>query len=75
MRAIIARESCLQQVHEIEQKIKEGADVDAVPSQLLEQSISVLHSLRMLTLHTVQCIIEWRKQMVYSYLLTSTNLS
>jgi hypothetical protein len=34
--------------------------------------VQVLHSLRMLSLHAVKCIIEWRKQLVYSYLVTTT---
>jgi hypothetical protein len=33
--------------------------------------VQVLHSLRMLSLHAVKCIIEWRKQLVYSYLVTT----
>jgi len=30
-------------------------------AQLLEECVSILHSLRMLSLHVVKCIIEWRK--------------
>lgn len=42
---------------------------------MVEECVSVLHSLRMLSVHCVKCIAEWRKQMVYSYLLTTTNLT
>ncbi len=38
---------------------------------MLEECINILHSLRMLSLHAVKCIIEWRKQLIYSYLLAS----
>ena len=38
---------------------------------MLEECINILHSLRMLSLHCVRCIIEWRKQLIYSYLLTT----
>mmetsp|Transcript_23213 Transcript_23213/g.17648 ORF Transcript_23213/g.17648 Transcript_23213/m.17648 type:complete len:132 (+) Transcript_23213:80-475(+) len=27
----------------------------------------------MLSLHAVKCVIEWRRQLIYSYLLSSTN--
>jgi hypothetical protein len=30
-------------------------------SQLLDECLNILHSLRMLSLHVVKCIIEWRK--------------
>jgi len=44
-----------------------------IGQELLEECVSVLHSLRMLSLHAVKCIIEWRKQLVYSYLVTTSN--
>jgi hypothetical protein len=39
-------------------------------SQLLDESVSIMHSLRMLSLHVVRCVIEWRKQLIYNHLLT-----
>jgi hypothetical protein len=40
-------------------------------SQLLNECVNILHSLRMLSLHVVRCIIEWRKQLIYNFLLTN----
>jgi hypothetical protein len=39
--------------------------------QLLDECVNILHSLRMLSLHVVRCIIEWRKQLIYNFLLTN----
>lgn len=39
----------------------------------MDECVNILHSLRMLSLHVVKCIIEWRKQLIYSYLLTTTH--
>ena len=44
-----------------------------VSVNMLEECVTVLHSLRMLGLHVVRCIAEWRKQLIYSYLLTSSS--
>ena len=38
--------------------------------KLLEECLSIFHSLRMLSLHVVQCVIEWRKQLIYNFLMT-----
>ena len=38
---------------------------------MLEECINILHSLRMLSLHVVKCIIDWRKQLLYSYLMAN----
>jgi hypothetical protein len=46
--------------------------MNTLNTQLFEECINILHSLRMLSLHVVKCIIEWRKQLIYSYLLTTT---
>jgi hypothetical protein len=42
-----------------------------VPQGMLEESVNVLHSLRMLSLHVVRCIVEWRKQLMYNFLLVT----
>ena len=62
IRAIIARESCLSQVMELCQVIRdvEIQEGSAKPP-LLEECINILYSLRMLSLNVVKCIILWRK--------------
>jgi hypothetical protein len=69
VRAIIARESCIQQIKELELVLAEGGSSQV----LLDECVIVLHSLRMLSVHVVKCIAEWRKQLIYSYLLTAGN--
>ena len=38
---------------------------------MIDECIRVLNSLRMLSLHAVKCVTEWRQQLIYSYLLTT----
>mmetsp|Transcript_13132 Transcript_13132/g.20403 ORF Transcript_13132/g.20403 Transcript_13132/m.20403 type:complete len:160 (+) Transcript_13132:334-813(+) len=87
IRAIIARESCISQIVELEKVLKDtdSRNLQLISlgvkqldssnrqshSQLLDECINILHSLRMLSLHVVKCIIEWRKQLIYNYLLTN----
>ena len=87
IRAIIARESCISQIMELEKVLKETDEknmqlqnlgVQPVSGQhqqshfqLLDECLNILHSLRMLSLHVVKCIIEWRKQLIYNFLLTN----
>ena len=40
---------------------------------LLEECINILYSLRMLSLNVVKCIILWRKQLIFNFMLTQTN--
>ena len=75
IRAIIARESCISQIKELEKVLRETDDKNIQQmqsgakqldnanshSRLLQECINILHSLRMLSLHVVRCIIEWRK--------------
>lgn len=37
---------------------------------LLEECCSILYSLRMLSLNVVKCIILWRKQLIFNFMLT-----
>jgi hypothetical protein len=37
--------------------------------EMMDEMVSILHSLRMLSLHVVKCIIDWRKQLVCNFLL------
>ena len=37
---------------------------------LLEECINILYSLRMLSLNVVKCIILWRKQLIFNFMLT-----
>ena len=46
---------------------------EKVSQDLLSECVTVLHSLRMLSLHAVKCVFEWRRQLVLSYLVTSQN--
>jgi hypothetical protein len=69
VRAIIARESCIQQIKELDRAFEED---EGVSQELIDESVTVLHSLRMLSLHAVKCIIEWRRQLVLSYLVSSS---
>ena len=71
VRSIIARESCIQQTRELDKVLHDEQTVAG--QELLEECVQVLHSLRMLSLHAVKCIIEWRKQLVYSYLVTTSS--
>ena len=87
IRAIIARESCVSQIIELEKVLRETdeknlqlaslgvhqmtAQAQQSHSQLLDECVNILHSLRMLSLHVVRCIIEWRKQLIYNFLLTN----
>lgn len=41
---------------------------------LLEECINILYSLRMLSLNVVKCIICWRKQLIFNFMLTQTNM-
>ena len=62
IRAIIARESCLSQVMELCQVIKDVEIQEGIAKPpLLEECINILYSLRMLSLNVVKCIILWRK--------------
>jgi hypothetical protein len=46
-----------------------------VNQEILDESVTVLHSLRMLSLHAVKCIMEWRRQLMLSYLVSSNGTS
>eukprot|EP00347_Sterkiella_histriomuscorum_P015861 403355405 len=75
IRAIIARESCIQQIKELDRVLQEAEKQNSFTQGLMDECIKVLHSLRMLSLHVVKCIIEWRKQLIYSFLLTTSQSS
>lgn len=78
IRAIIARESCLSQVIELCQVVHDdnqrGVDGSKANVPLLEECINILYSLRMLSLNVVKCIICWRKQLIFNFMLTQTNM-
>lgn len=71
IRAIIARESCLSQLHELEQVLSEVDYQNQVKPVLLDECVNILYSLRMLSLNVVKCIIAWRKQLIFNYMSTS----
>ena len=50
-------------------EIQEGS----VKPALMEECINILYSLRMLSLNVVKCIILWRKQLIFNFMLTQTN--
>ena len=53
--------------------IPQPANASQSHYQLLDECLNILHSLRMLSLHVVKCIIEWRKQLIYNFLLTNNS--
>lgn len=61
IRAIIARESCLSQIHELSQVLTEVEENGGVKPALLDECVNILYSLRMLSLNVVKCVIQWRK--------------
>lgn len=74
IRAIIARESCLSQVIELCGVVQEAQESDSKANvPLLEECINILYSLRMLSLNVVKCIILWRKQLIFNFMLTQQN--
>ncbi len=73
VRAIIARESCIQQIRELDKVLEEAEEKGKINNQVLEESGSVLHSLRMLSIHVVKTITEWRKQLIYYHLLGTSS--
>lgn len=58
---IIARENCLREVKEY--RYEEGENLD----DFITKCTHKLHSLRMLSLNAVECIVIWREQMLYAY--------
>jgi len=44
-----------------------------ISSALLEECVNILYSLRMLSLNVVKCVIQWRKQLIFNFLLTQSN--
>lgn len=67
IRSIIARETCLSHVHELAQVLNQTKEAEG---DVIKESIDILNSLRMLTLNVVQNLIQWRKQLVYNYMMT-----
>ena len=54
--------------------VEEAAQADDKANvPLLEECINILYSLRMLSLNVVKCIILWRKQLIFNFMLTQTN--
>jgi hypothetical protein len=70
IRAIIARESCLSQIHELSQVLSDVEASCAVKPALLDECVNILYSLRMLSLNVVKCVIQWRKQLIFNYMST-----
>jgi len=72
IRAIIARESCLSQIHELGQVLTdvEESSGGVVKPALLDECVNILYSLRMLSLNVVKCVIQWRKQLIFNYMST-----
>ena len=59
---------------ELCQVVEEAAQADDKANvPLLEECINILYSLRMLSLNVVKCIILWRKQLIFNFMLTQTN--
>jgi len=75
IRSIIARESCVNQVRVLDKVLEEAEMVGSLSPQMLDECVNILHSLRMLSLHVVKCVIDWRKQLIYNYLMANQTLS
>lgn len=75
VRTIIARESCIQQIKELETVLVEADKHSKVSTHMLEECVNIFQSLRMLTLHVVKSIAEWRRQLIFNHLLTAGNES
>jgi len=59
--AIIARENCLTEIKKFGDQ--EGENLET----FITRCKNKLHSLRMLSLNAVECIVIWREQMLYAY--------
>ena len=40
---------------------------------MLDECVNILYSLRMLSLNVVKCLILWRKQLIFNFMLTQSN--
>ena len=58
---IYARENCLNEIQEFEYDENEKFE------EFITKCIHKLHSLRMLSLNAVECIVIWREQMLYAH--------
>ena len=61
---ILAREECLALLRTLEEDFVTGAP------KALADAASALHSLRMLSLNVVECVVRWRGQLLYMHALT-----
>ena len=61
---ILAREECLALLRKLEEDFVTGAP------QALADASSALHSLRMLSINVVECVVRWRGQLLYMHALT-----
>lgn len=59
--AIVARENCLDEIQQF------GDHGIEVLENYITKCTHKLHSLRMLSLNAVECIVIWREQMLYAY--------
>ena len=57
---IVAREECIKHVTALEGALHD----DGVPQEALTEAVNLLHSLRMLSLNVVECIVKWREQLL-----------
>jgi len=51
----------------------EADKVQKISAHMLDECVTIFNSLRMLTMHVVRCIVEWRRQLIYNHLLTAGN--
>ena len=63
MKAIRARESCLQQIMNLCNNIN-AEDMQQVPDQHINKASELLTHLRILSLNVVECVLRWRNYLI-----------
>ena len=59
----MAREECFKNIHEMNEYLKEN---NKVSSDVINQCVELLHSLRMLTIHVVEQMCFWKERLDYA---------
>lgn len=60
-------------MQELSQVVAEAEKVEGRANRtLLDECVNILYSLRMLSLNVVRCIILWRKQLIFNFMLTQS---
>ena len=57
---IVAREECIKHITALEGAIQD----EGAPQEAFTEAVNLLHSLRMLSLNVVECIVKWREHLL-----------